>query len=233
MVNITMLFKRGVKEMVSHINNINTSPNSNTQRAPKKVLDMQDFIQLFITQLQYQDPMNPIENNEMAIQLALFNQVDQLFKINETLNTLVNMAKSLDLAYVSNLIGKKVKVETNVGRVENGEFLGGEFILDKPTNYLEIVIKDSNGNLIDRIQLNGLKSGTYKIDWDATDLKGNKVSDGNYIFSIIIPYENTTKTITPTMIAKVTGAKLGDNTQIIINENYTIDPKDIKELRGE
>ncbi|PMP66701.1 MAG: hypothetical protein C0190_04895 [Thermodesulfobacterium geofontis] len=219
--------------MVSHINNISTSPNSNTQRAPKKVLDMQDFIQLFITQLQYQDPMNPIENNEMAIQLALFNQVDQLFKINETLNTLVNMAKSLDLAYVSNLIGKKVKVETNVGRVENGEFLGGEFILDKPTNYLEIVIKDSNGNLIDRIQLNGLKSGTYKIDWDATDLKGNKVSDGNYIFSIIIPYENTTKTITPTMIAKVTGAKLGDNTQIIINENYTIDPKDIKELRGE
>ena len=70
--------------MVSQISNINTTGNSNTQRVAKKVLDMQDFIQLFITQLQYQDPMNPIENNEMAIQLALFNQVDQLFKINET-----------------------------------------------------------------------------------------------------------------------------------------------------
>lgn len=219
--------------MVSQINNVIASSNSNTQRVPKKVLDMQDFIQLFITQLQYQDPMNPIENNEMAIQLALFNQVDQLFKINETLNTLVNMAKSLDIAYVSNLVGKKVKVETNVGRVENGEFLGGEFTLDEPVNYSEIVIRDSNGNLVDRIQLSGLKAGTYKIDWDATDLKGNKVPDGNYTFSIIVPYDNTTKTITPTMIAKVTGAKLGDNTQIVINENYPIEPKDIKEIRGE
>jgi len=218
--------------MVSQVNNITMANNPNTQRVPKKSLDMQDFIQLFITQLQYQDPMNPIENNEMAIQLALFNQVDQLFKINKTLDTLVNMAKSLDLAYISNLVGKKVRVETNVGRVENGEFLGGEFNLDEPVNYLEIVIKDDKGNLVDKIQLSGLKAGNYKIQWDATDLKGNKVPDGNYLFSIIIP-ENTNKTITPTMIAKVTGAKLGDNTQMVINENYTLDLKDIKELIGE
>ena len=215
--------------MVSQVNNITMANNPNTQRVPKKSLDMQDFIQLFITQLQYQDPMNPIENNEMAIQLALFNQVDQLFKINDTL---VNMAKSLDLAYISNLVGKKVRVETNVGRVENGEFLGGEFNLDEPVNYLEIVIKDDKGNLVDKIQLSGLKAGNYKIQWDAIDLKGNKVPDGNYLFSIIIP-ENTNKTITPTMIAKVTGAKLGDNTQIVINGNYTLDLKDIKELIGE
>jgi len=220
--------------MVSQISNINTTGNSNTQRVAKKVLDMQDFIQLFITQLQYQDPMNPIENNEMAIQLALFNQVDQLFKINETLDTLVNMAKSLDLAYVSNLVGKRVKIESNIGRVENGEFLGGEFTLEEPVNYLEIVIRDSKGSLIDKLQLSGLQAGTYKIDWDATDKNGNKVSDGNYTFSIVIPYENTTQTITPTMIAEVTGAKLGDNIQIVVNDNYTVDMENIKELiRGE
>ncbi|MCD6490660.1 MAG: hypothetical protein J7K20_08050 [Thermodesulfobacterium sp.] len=220
--------------MVSQISNINTTGNSNTQRVAKKVLDMQDFIQLFITQLQYQDPMNPIENNEMAIQLALFNQVDQLFKINETLDNLVNMAKSLDLAYVSNLVDKRVKIESNIGRVENGEFLGGEFTLEEPVNYLEIVIRDSKGNLIDKQQLSGLQAGTYKIDWDATDKNGNKVSDGNYTFSIVIPYENTTKTITPTMIAQVTGAKLGDDIQVVVNDNYTLDIENIKELiRGE
>jgi flagellar basal-body rod modification protein FlgD len=218
--------------MISQVSGVDTT-SVNTQRTPKKVLDMQDFIQLFITQLQYQDPMNPIENNEMAIQLALFNQVDQLFKINETLDTLVDMAKSLNLAYVSNLVGKKVKVETNIGRVENGEFLGGEFTLDEPVNYLEIVIRDANGNLIDNIKMNGLKAGTYKIEWDATDKNGNKVSDGNYTFSIVIPYENTTKNITPTMIAKVTGAKLGDEIKGVINENYTMDLENIKELLEE
>jgi len=217
--------------MVSQVNNgINNT--FNLDRVPKKVLDMQDFIQLFITQLQYQDPMNPIDNNEMATQLALFNQVDQLFKINETLDELVSITKSLDLTYVSNLIGKKIKVETNIGRVENGEFLGGEFTLEEPANYVEIVVKNSEGNLVDKIQLNSLQAGTYKIEWDARDQEGNKVSDGNYIFSIIIPYESTTETITPTMVARVTGARFGENTQIVINENYTITPEDIKELIG-
>ncbi len=216
--------------MVSQVNNINYG--INFERVPKKSLEMEDFIKLFITQLQYQDPMNPIENNEMAIQLALFNQVDQLFKINKTLENLLNMSKSLDLAYISNLIGKKVKLETNIGRVENGEFLGGEFTLEEPVNNLEILIRDSNGNIVDKITLNGLKEGTYKIEWNATDKEGNKVPDGNYIFIILIPSGNIAQNITPTMVAKVTGAKLGDNTQIIINEEYPISLNNIKELIG-
>lgn len=94
------------------------------------------------------------------------------------------------------------------------------------------MVKDSEGNLVNKIQLNSLQAGTYKIEWDARDQEGNKVSDGNYIFSIIIPYESTTETITPTMVARVTGARFGENTQIVINENYTITPEDIKELIG-
>ncbi len=217
--------------MTYQINNVNYDINNT--RIPRKSLEMEDFIKLFITQLRYQDPINPIENNEMAIQLALFNQVDQLFKINKTLESLLNVSKSLELAYVTNLIGKNVKVETNIGRVENGKFLGGEFILEKPTNNIEIVIRDNNGNIVDKIILNGLKAGTYKIEWDATDKNGNKVPDGNYTFSIIIPYENTPKTIVPNMVGKITGAKLMEkNVQIIINGEYPISIEKIKELIG-
>lgn len=216
--------------MISQINDV--LHNINFKRIPKKSLEMEDFIKLFITQLQYQDPMNPIENNEMAIQLALFNQVDQLFKINKTLENLLDISKSLNLIYISSLIGKRIKIETNVGRVENGEFLGGEFTLEGPVNNLKILIRDSNGNIVDEITLNGLKAGTYKIEWDATDKNGNKVPDGNYIFTILIPFENIGKNITPIMIAKVTGAKLGDNIQIIINEEYSIPIENIKELIG-
>ncbi|WP_038056932.1 flagellar hook assembly protein FlgD [Thermodesulfobacterium hydrogeniphilum] len=217
--------------MINQINEKTNQP-ANLERVPKKVLDKEAFMKLFITQLQFQDPMKPLDTDQMATQLALFNQVDQLFNINDTLKKLENSFKSLDLTYATSLIGKKIKINTKIGRVENGEFLGGEFNLDNPVNNAEIVIRNSEGKVVKRIQLTNLQAGTHKINWDATDNEGNKVKDGNYMFSIIIPKGKTTTTITPTMIAKVTGAKLGDKPQIIIDEKEVVNLEDIKELFG-
>jgi len=108
--------------------NEETGQPTNLTRIPKKVLDREDFIKLFITQLQYQDPMNPIENNEMAIQLALFNQVDQLMNINDTIKELKDLIENFQLNYAVSLIGKLVKIEGNIGRVENDKFLGGDLL---------------------------------------------------------------------------------------------------------
>lgn len=201
-------------------------------RVPKKVLQKEDFIKLFITQLQYQDPMKPLETNDMAIQLAMFNQVDQLFNINDTLKNLLELNKNLNFVYVSSLVGKKVKVETNLGRVENGIFLGGEIKLDNPVNSLEIVIRDQNGRIVRRLNLTSLPKGIHKIDWDGKDELGNTLPDGNYTFSVIIPDGNSFKTITPTMVAKITGAKLGSENRIIINDHKEIDLTEIKEIIG-
>ncbi len=217
--------------MINKIDEKTNQP-ANLDRIPKKVLDKEAFMKLFITQLQFQDPMKPLDTDQMAVQLALFNQVDQLFNINDTLKNMEDSFKSLNLTYASSLIGKEVKIDTNIGRVENGEFLGGEFDLDDPVNNAEIVIRDSDGKVVKRIQLTNLQAETHKIDWDATDEEGNKVKDGNYIFSIVIPEGETTKTITPTMVAKVTGAKLGDKVQIIIDDKDTINLEDIKEIYG-
>ncbi len=218
--------------MVENVNNKVSQP-ADLNRVPKKVLDKEDFMKLFITQLQYQDPMKPIDNNEMAMQLALFNQVDQLFNINDNLKQLMDMAGSLNISFASSLIGKKVKVETNIGRVENGKFLGGEFTLDEPVNSAEIVIRDSKGKIVKKIELTSLQEGTHKIEWDATDENGETVPDGNYTFSIVIPEGDNTKPITPVMIARVTGAKLEkDNTQLVINDAENISLTDIKEIIG-
>jgi flagellar basal-body rod modification protein FlgD len=202
-------------------------------RVPKKVLDKEDFMKLFITQLEYQDPMKPIDNNEMAMQLALFNQVDQLFDINDTLKQFMDYVEKSDLGVAANLIGKVIKVEDNIGRVENGKFLGGEFTLDEPENLVEVTIRDSSGKLIKRIDLTSLSKGTHKIEWDATDDEGNPVPDGNYTISVVIPDGENTKTITPVMYARVTGAVLDDDgVKIKIDEAKDISLDQIKEILG-
>ncbi len=204
------------------------------KRIPKKVLDKQDFIKLFITQLQYQDPMKPIDNNEMAMQLALFNQVDQLFNINDTLKTFKDYLYKNDLTYATSLIGKKVKMEGNIGRVEDGKFFGGEFTLDKPVNTLDITIRDENGKVIRNITLHNLSKGTHKIEWDGKDNNGNPVKDGNYKFTVTIQDGKKPEPVQTYMYAKITGVLLEDkdNIKLVANDNVQIDLDKIKEVLG-
>ncbi|MHC4460059.1 MAG: flagellar hook assembly protein FlgD [Planctomycetota bacterium] len=76
-----------------------------------------DYMKLLITQLQNQNPLEPLNNNEMASQLAQFSQLQQL----ETMNS--SFAQVLDIAnnsYANSLIGKEVSFlgETAEGTVD-------------------------------------------------------------------------------------------------------------------
>ncbi|MCX7612997.1 MAG: hypothetical protein N2Z40_02080 [Caldimicrobium sp.] len=201
-------------------------------RAPKKVLDRDAFMKLFITQLQYQDPMKPIENHEMALQLASFNQVDQLMGLNEKLGKLVDLYKANEYTLLSNLVGKEVKVEGHTIRVEQGQFLGGEFKLEEPANVVNITIRDKQGRIIKNFTLQGLPKGIHRIEWDGRDNNGNQVSDGNYRISITVGSGDTQRSITPLVVAKVTGAILGEKSFLKINEAEEIPLNQIKEIYG-
>ena len=73
-----------------------------------------DYMKLLITQLQNQNPLEPLDNNEMASQLAQFSQLEQL----ESMNT--NFAKVLETVertYANSLIGREIEF---IGETETG-----------------------------------------------------------------------------------------------------------------
>ena len=94
-----------------------------------------DYMKLLITQLQNQNPLEPLNNNEMASQLAQFSSLQQL----ESMNT--SFAQVLDLAnhtYANSLIGKEVS------------FLGEtpEGTVDILRGVVEQVYKENGGNFL-------------------------------------------------------------------------------------
>ncbi len=199
------------------------------QRVPKKVLDRDDFIQLFIKQLEYQDPMKPLDNNQMATQLALFSQVDQLFDLNEKLGKALDLAHSQEMGLVSNLVGRLVRVEGNTGRVENGTFLGATVHLDDPVNDLKVKIYASDGTLVKTLDLGGLAAGDHAIAWDATNEAGQKVADGDYSLRLEWDGPDDLKPGVET-VGRVTRALLGDDPQLVINDRLKVNPEDLKEI---
>ena len=102
-----------------------------------------DYMKLLVVQLQNQNPLEPLDNNEMASQLAQFSQLSQL----ETMNS--SFSKALDAAertYANSLIGKEVSftAETNDG---TSDIISGT---------VEQVVNDFEGEVV-------LLSGDYVI----------------------------------------------------------------------
>ena len=73
-----------------------------------------DYMKLLVTQLQNQNPLEPMDNNEMASQLTLFSQLQQLESMNNSFADLLNASK---LNYANSLLGKEVSF---VGETESG-----------------------------------------------------------------------------------------------------------------
>ena len=98
---------------------------------PGSVLDKDDFLKLFVAQMQYQDPTKPMDNSAMMGQMASFSTLEQM----------ANMAKSqaqvnatLAQGQAIGLIGKTVTYvdaagATTSGIVEKVSTVGGESLL--------------------------------------------------------------------------------------------------------
>lgn len=85
-----------------------TAASSAVQAASQKTVTKDEFLKLFVTQLKYQDPMNPMDSAGFTTQLAQFSSLEQLTNINDGMKSLLLSQNSLQNALSANLIGKQV-----------------------------------------------------------------------------------------------------------------------------
>lgn len=79
------------------------------------------FMQLLLTQLKYQDPINPVDDKEFISQQAAFTQIEKLDDINSTLSN------SNYISQASSLVGKTVDIKNDQGQLVNGKVESIEF----------------------------------------------------------------------------------------------------------
>jgi flagellar basal-body rod modification protein FlgD len=84
---------------------------------PKSLLDKDDFLKLFVTQLQHQDPMSPMDNDQMVAQMSQLSTVEQLTNM---ASANAGMAQSLAQSSAVGLIGRTVTWTDTDDRVHSG-----------------------------------------------------------------------------------------------------------------
>ena len=119
-----------------------------------KDLGKNDFLNLLVTQLKYQNPLEPIKDQEFVAQLAQFSQLEQLENMSESLttNTQVDYVMSQTIAntMATTLIGKTVVAEGADFQLIAGENADLSFNLGTDAATVTVTIRNSSGSAVRR-----------------------------------------------------------------------------------
>ena len=150
----------------------------------KKSLDRSDFMTLFITQMQHQDPLEPMDSTEMASQLAQFSNMEATMKMSDNMEKLLEYQTSQNNLQLLTLIGKEVQGSGNTMGVVDGKVSATQYTLADAADTCRVEVYDSAGRMADTINLGYVASGIHDFSWDATTPSGTVVPDGQYTYSV-------------------------------------------------
>ena len=140
------------------------------------------FLKLLTTQLQYQNPLNPMEGTEFTAQLAQFSTLEQLQGISSQMRELVMSQNSMQAALTTGMIGKRVKVKgEDVYLKEKAEIY---YKLPQDAAKVKISIFDGTGKLVKEVETTNQASGSRSFTWDGKDSNGKVLPEGNYKFKV-------------------------------------------------
>lgn len=117
----------------------------NSALAQSSTIDQEDFIRLFLAQLQFQDPLEPVDNREFLAQLAQFSALEQSRQLSENTASMLAMSAS-DQAV--GLLNRQVDL-TNLGVTRSGTVVAVQFGSAGP----ELSVRDANGSVSTGIRL--------------------------------------------------------------------------------
>jgi flagellar basal-body rod modification protein FlgD len=173
-------------------------------------ISKQEFLTLFIKQLQAQDPLSPLSPDQLTAQLAQFSSLEQLTQMNTTLGTLASNTQKSDSTAMIGLIGKKVAFDGSDLSVKNGQSAPVDFTLSSSAAEVVAKVTASDGTVVRTVPLGAKGAGEHSFAFDGRDDAGALVPDGSY-----------SVTITAAATAGTTGA------QIALNHEVTVDGVDL------
>jgi flagellar basal-body rod modification protein FlgD len=168
------------------IANIAATPNQNAAATTltQKTVTQDDFLKLLIAQLQNQDPLQPMDNQQFAAQLATFNSLGQLIEINNKLGALQTGQGAASQYNAASLIGKEISSAGNEINLVSDSPATIAYQLGANAARVVINVFNGAGALVRRIDAGARAAGDQTVAWDGKDNAGKSLAAGEYGFTI-------------------------------------------------
>lgn len=141
--------------------------------------DFNTFLVMLTTQLQNQDPLNPMESSDFAVQLATFSGVEQQVQTNSLLQELVSQSAGLQIADLASWVGMEVRSTSPT--YFSGAPVSLAFAAEEGADSAVLAVLDSDGTMLEQ---QSVDIGATQLDWSGSDDEGLEISAGLYHFRL-------------------------------------------------
>lgn len=141
--------------------------------------DFETFLKMLTVQMEHQDPLNPTDSSEYAMQLATFSGVEQQVLTNDLLNALMVQMNTTGMAQMADWVGKDARTAAPA-------YFNGSPITIAPNpatvaDKVELVVFDEAGNEVQRSEIPKVAE---PVEWAGTSSNGSPFPSGVYTFKV-------------------------------------------------
>lgn len=146
--------------------------------------DFDTFLQLLTTQLQNQDPLDPLDTDQFTEQLVEFASVEQQVNMNTNLQTLISMQQTSEATSALQLVGSTVTLSGNAATLSNATGSPASWSLTTTTPATANITITSAAGTTAYSGTVALNAGTQSYTWNGQGNNGQTWPDGTYTLSI-------------------------------------------------
>ncbi|WP_208353677.1 flagellar hook capping FlgD N-terminal domain-containing protein [Pseudaestuariivita rosea] len=215
--------------MEINTNNQTFSNNTTASTSSSNALsgDLETFLTLLTSQIENQDPLEPVDSTEYVAQLASFSQVEQQVTTNELLEAMTNQLNFMNMGDMAGWVGMEARVAAPA-------YFDGEPITISPNpvaaaNQAFLVVRDENGNQVQRREI---PVSSDPFEWSGVGNSGTFES-GLYQFEIeSVLNDEVVSTDVAEIYGTITEVR-GENgtTTLLLEGDVRVTPENITGLR--
>ena len=144
--------------------------------------DLNMFVKLLTTQLQNQDPLDPMDTSQYTQQLVQYSQVEQAMQQTATLRDVLAKLNAQDMTQASAFIGREVQLDSDVAGVKGTAPVSWSYNVLGIPDTIEAIIKDKSGQVVRTMTIDPAATGN--VVWDGKLADGTQAVDGAYSLSL-------------------------------------------------
>lgn len=190
------------------------------------------FLRLLTTQLQNQDPLNPLDGTQFTEQIASFSSLEQQIQTNKLLEDMATQRALTQQALAVGMIGNEVLAPADSVQLVDGD-APFSYVLQKDAVSTIVEVYDEDGILMKTFE-GETKAGMHVLNWDGVTNQGDTAANGKYRLKISAYDAEGNKVESATLaFTKVAGVESHgtDQTYLILENGVTVQFDEVFSVR--